>query len=137
MAVLVTGGAGFIGSHTCVNLLDRGYEVIAIDNFSNSSPLAFDAINTLTGSTAITYEVDLRDYSALDRIFDQHPIQFVIHFAAKKAVRESMRVPLEYFDVNIVGTTNLLRSMAEHDVWRLVFSSSCSLYGAGYDKPIT
>lgn len=137
MAILVAGGAGFIGSHTCVELLDRGYEVIVVDNFSNSSPRALDAVHRLAGRTLIAHELDLRDPRALDRVFERYPIQAVIHFAAKKAVRESMRVPFEYFDVNIMGTTSLLRSMVEHDVWKLVFSSSCSLYGARYSKPIT
>ena len=85
----------------------------------------------------VAHEIDLRDRRALDRVFEQHPIQAVIHFAAKKAVRESMRIPFEYFDVNIMGTTSLLRSMVEHNVGKLVFSSSCSIYGAGYGEPIT
>jgi UDP-glucose 4-epimerase len=137
MAILVAGGAGFIGSHTCVALLDHGYEVIVVDDFSNSSPGALDAVRRLSGRALVAYEADLRDRRALDRVFEQHPIQAVIHFAAKKAVRESMRIPFEYFDVNIMGTTSLLRSMMEHDVGKLVFSSSCSIYGAGYGVPIT
>ena len=137
MAILVAGGAGFIGSHTCAELLDRGYEVIVVDNFSNSSPRALDAVHRLAGRALIVHELELRDRRALDRVFEQYPIQAVIHFAAKKAVRESMRIPFEYFDVNIMGMTSLLRSMVEHDVRKLVFSSSCSLYGAHHSKPIT
>ena len=137
MAILVTGGAGFIGSHTCVDLLDHGYEVIVVDNFSNSSPTALDAVRRLTGRSLVAHELDLRERHALDWVFEKHPIQAVIHFAAKKAVRESLRIPFEYFDVNIMGTTSLLRCMVEHDVRRLVFSSSCSIYGGRYSDPIT
>ena len=137
MAILVTGGAGFIGSHTCADLLDHDYEVIVVDNFSNSFPGALDVVRKLTGGTLAAYELDLRDRHALDDVFKQHPIQAVIHFAAKKAVRESMQIPFEYFDVNIMGMTSLLRSMVEHDVRRLVFSSSCSIYGGHYSEPIT
>jgi UDP-glucose 4-epimerase len=136
MAILVTGGAGFIGSHTCLDLLDRSYEVVVVDNFSNSSPIALDAVQKLAGRSLIAEEVDLRDRKAVDCVFERHPIEAVIHFAAKKAVRESVGIPLEYFDVNITGTTNLLRSMVEHDVEKLVFSSSCSIYGARYTEPI-
>lgn len=137
MAILVTGGAGFIGSHTCVELLEHGYEVIVVDDFSNSSPIALDAVRKLAGRALVAHKVDLRDRQALDRVFEQYPIRAVIHFAAKKAVNESMRIPFEYFDVNITGTTNLLRSMLEHEVGKLVFSSSCSIYGARYSEPIS
>jgi UDP-glucose 4-epimerase len=136
MAILVTGGAGFIGSHTCVELLDHGYEVVVADDYSNSSPVALDAVQRLAGRSLVAHEVDMRDRDALDCVFERHAIQAVIHFAAKKAVRESMGIPLEYFDVNITGTTNLLGSMVEHGVEKLVFSSSCSIYGARYTKPI-
>ena len=136
MTILVTGGAGFIGSHTCVELLERGYEVVVVDDFSNSSPVALGAVRRLAGRALAAHEVDLRDRLGLDRIFEQHPIRAVIHFAGKKAVRQSLQIPFEYFDVNIMGTTNLLRSMVEHDVRKLVFSSSCSIYGARYSKPI-
>lgn len=137
MTVLVTGGAGFIGSHTCVELLSHGYDVVVVDNFSNSSPTALDAVRRLGGGTLVAHEVDLRDRPGLERIFAQHSIRVVIHFAGKKAVRESLRIPFEYFDINITGTTNLLRCMVEHDVRKLVFSSSCSIYGAQYSEPIT
>ena len=137
MAVLVTGGAGFIGSHTCVELMAHGYDVVVVDNFSNSSRAALDAVRRLGGAPLIAHEIDLRDRLGLARVFEQHPIQAVIHFAAKKAVRESLRIPFEYFDVNLTGTNNLLRCMVEHGVSKLVFSSSCSIYGGQYAKPIT
>jgi UDP-glucose 4-epimerase len=136
MPVLVTGGAGFIGSHTCLELLDRGYEVVVVDDFSNSSPAALAAVRALTGRELVVHEVDLRDHRALDHVFGQHRIEAVIHFAAKKAIGESLRIPLEYFDINIAGTTSLLRCMARHQVGRLVFSSSCSIYGGQYSAPI-
>lgn len=135
--VLVTGGAGFIGSHTCVELLARGHDVVVADNYSNSSPAALDAVRDLAGRPVIAHELDIRDHRALDRVFAEHPIEAVIHFAAKKAVGESMRIPLDYFDINLAGTTNLLRTMQEHDVHNLVFSSSCSIYGDQYAAPIT
>jgi UDP-glucose 4-epimerase len=136
MAILVTGGAGFIGTHTCVELLDHGYDVVVVDDFPNSSAIALDAVQRLAGRSLIVDEVDLRDRNALDRVFGRHPIQAVIHFAAKKAVRESVLIPLEYFDVNITSTTNLLRCMLRHEVEKLVFSSSCSIYGGRYTQPI-
>jgi UDP-glucose 4-epimerase len=136
MPVLVTGGAGFIGSHTCLELLERGYEVVAVDDFSNSSPAAPTAVRRLTGRDLVLHELDLRDHRALDHLFGLHRIEAVIHFAAKKAIGESLRMPLEYFDINIAGTTSLLRCMARHDVGRLVFSTSCSIYGGQYSAPI-
>lgn len=137
MRVLVTGGAGFIGSHTCVELTGRGHEVVIVDNYSNSSPAALDAVGELAGRSLVSYEVDLRDRHPLSRVFDEHPIEAVVHFAAMKAVRESVQAPVDYFDVNISGTTNLIRAMLDHDVRQLVFSSSCSIYGDQYRDPIT
>jgi UDP-glucose 4-epimerase len=137
MAILVTGGAGFIGSHTCVELLAHGYELVVVDDFSNSSPGALTAVRQLTHRGLGLQELDLRDYSGLDQVFGQHRIDAVVHFAAKKAVGESLQVPLEYFDVNIGGTTTLLRCMARHGVRQLVFSSSCSIYGDLYSTPIS
>jgi UDP-glucose 4-epimerase len=134
--VLVTGGAGFIGSHTCVELLAHGHEVVVVDNFSNSSPGAVDAVQKLAGRPLVLHEADLRDRADLDAIFAAHRIDAVIHFAAKKAVGESMRIPLEYFDINIGGTTALLRAMNDHGVRRLVFSSSCSIYGETTKVPL-
>ena len=135
--VLVTGGAGFIGSHTCAELLARGHEVVVVDNYSNSSPAALAAIAGLAGRPVVAHELDMRDHHALDEVFARYPIDAVIHFAAKKAVGESMLIPLEYFDINLAGTTNLLRAMNEHGVHKLVFSSSCSIYGGQYAAPVT
>jgi len=137
MTVLVTGGAGFIGSHTCVELLGQGHEVVVVDDYSNSSHAALDAVRELAGRPVARYEVDLRDRQALSRVFSEYRFESVIHFAAKKAVGESTQIPLDYFDVNIGGTTNLIRVMLDHDVTQLVFSSSCSIYGDQYDSPIT
>ena len=134
--VLVTGGAGFIGSHTCVELLDHGHEVVVVDDFSNSSPGAVDAVMKLAGRPLTLHHADLRDRAALDAVFAAHDIDAVVHFAAKKAVGESARIPLEYFDINIGGTTALLRAMNDHGVHRLVFSSSCSIYGDTSKVPL-
>ncbi|WP_267245433.1 UDP-glucose 4-epimerase GalE [Streptomyces sp. PR69] len=128
--VLVTGGAGFIGSHTCVELIEHGYEVVVVDDHSNSSPHALERIAKVAGRpVAAAYRADLRDRAALDRVFAAHSIDAVVHFAAKKAVGESVEKPTEYYDVNLGGTTALLHAMRTHRVHRLVFSSSCSVYG--------
>ena len=127
--VLVTGGAGFIGSHTCLELLNRGHEVVVADDYSNSSPRALDRVQKLAGMPLHAYEVDLRDRGSLGPIFDGHPIDAVIHFAGKKAVGESTETPLTYYDVNVGGTAVLLRLMEAHGIHQLVFSSSCSIYG--------
>jgi len=137
MSVLVTGGAGFIGSHACAELLDHGHEVVVADRFSNSWPAALDAVRALSGRDLAVYPVDLRDGTALDEVFGAHPIDSVIHFAALKSVGESVSIPLDYFDVNVGGTISLLRAMRRHRVTRLVFSSSCSVYGDQYSRPIT
>jgi UDP-glucose 4-epimerase len=137
MTILVTGGAGFIGSHTCVELADHGYEVAVVDDFSNCLPGVMDAVRRLTGRDIAVHRADIRDAAALARVFDSHAVSAVVHFAAKKAVGESTLIPLEYFDVNIGGTVTLLRAMASHGVHKLVFSSSCSVYGDGHGRPIT
>jgi UDP-glucose 4-epimerase len=134
--ILVTGGAGFIGSHTSLELLTHGHDVIVVDDYSNSSPAALARVREIAGRSLTSYEVDLRDRVALSAIFAAHPIEAVIHFAAKKAVGESIQIPLDYFDINISGTTSLLRVMKEHDVRALVFSSSCSIYGDNPDVPL-
>ena len=137
MTVLVTGGAGFIGSHTCVELLACGHEVIVVDNYSNSSPAALSHVEKVAGHPLVAaYELDLRDRRALADVFRSSPIDAVVHFAAMKAVGESMRIPLDYYDNNIGGTTNLLRVMNEHGVHRLVFSSSCAISGEADRTPI-
>ncbi len=134
--VLVTGGAGFIGSHTCVELLAHDYDVVIVDDYSNSSPGAVRRIEQVAGRPLTAYQADLRDPSALGDIFAAHRFDAVIHFAAKKAVGESMNIPLEYYDINVGGTVTLLRAMAQHSVQRLVFSSSCSIYGSATRLPL-
>ncbi|MFW6724240.1 UDP-glucose 4-epimerase GalE [Streptomyces sp. MAR4 CNY-716] len=135
--VLVTGGAGFIGSHTCVELLDHGYDVVVLDDHSNSSPRALERIAKTAGRpVTAAYESDLRDRRALSAVFAAHPVDAVIHFAAKKAVGESVEKPVEYYDTNVGGTTALLSAMREHGVHRLVFSSSCSIYGDAAKVPL-
>ena len=136
MLILVTGGAGYIGSHTCVDLLDHGHDVVIADNYSTGSPEAVDAIRRLSGRRVTAHTVDLRDRNALDHVFAQHEFGAVIHFAAKKSVPESTQIPLEYYDTNLTGTVNLLRAMRDHKVGQLVFSSSCSVYGDAHDGPI-
>jgi UDP-glucose 4-epimerase len=135
--VLVTGGAGFIGSHACADLLANDYEVVVVDNYSNSHPEALDRVRKVAGRPPIAYEADIRDRGELSKVFAAHPIDAVIHFAGKKAVGESMRVPLDYYDVNVGGTAALLRVMVDHGVTDLVFSSSCSIYGEADDRPLT
>jgi len=136
MAVLVTGGAGFIGSHTCVELLNRGYDVVVADNYGNSSPGALAAVRKVAGRGFAAHEVDMRDAGKLDEIFAAHQIEAVIHFAAHKSVRESTRLPLEYYGNNVGSMIGLLGAMVRHDVSRLVFSGSCSIFGARYREPI-
>ena len=137
MAILVTGGAGFIGSHTCVELLRRGHDVVVADDYSNSSPAALTAIRDVSGRNIIAYKMDIRDQHALDDVFAEHQIDAVIHFAAKKSVRESVHIPLDYYAINVGCTISLVTAMLRHDVRRLVFSSSCSIYGGRYSTPIS
>lgn len=140
MKVLVTGGTGFIGSHTVVELQEAGYEVVAIDNFENSRPEVAGNIQQITGKTFAFIEADIRDKTALKNVFSAHPgIEAVIHFAAYKAVGESVQQPLKYYENNIGGTVNLLEAMKEHNVHHLVFSSSCTVYGdvSANQLPIT
>lgn len=136
--VLVTGGAGFIGSHTCVDLIEHGYEVVVIDDYSNSSPVALERVQKLAGRPLLAaYEADVRDGPAVAEVLNRHRIDAVIHFAAKKAVGESVDMPLEYYDINVGGTVTLLRVMRDHVVRRFVFSSSCSVYGNAEGAPLT
>lgn len=135
--VLVTGGAGFIGSHTCVDLLAHDYDVVVVDNYSNSSPAALDRVQKIAGRPLVGYVADLRDRHALHGVFERHDIDAVIHFAAKKAVGESMTIPIDYYDINLSGTTSLLRAMNAHGVHKLVFSSSCSIYGDAVRVPLS
>jgi len=135
MKVLVTGGAGYIGSHTCVELLNAGHDVIIVDNFVNSKPDALDCIRKITGRDFIFVESDLRDRAAMTRIFDENDIDAVIHFAGLKAVGESVAKPLEYYDNNLNGFIVLAEVMREHNVKRIVFSSSATVYGMNNPVP--
>ena len=136
MAVLVTGGAGYIGSHTCVELLNEGEEIIILDNFVNSKPEALDRIREISGKDFKFYEVDLLDEEGVERVFAENQIDAVIHFAGLKAVGESVQQPIRYYHNNLTGTLILCRAMEKHGVKRLVFSSSATVYGAPKSVPI-
>lgn len=136
MTILVTGGAGYIGSHTTVELLQAGYDVVVVDNFCNSHPEVLNRIQTLTGKSPVFYEADVRDADALTHIFQQHEIKSVIHFAGLKAVGESTRLPLKYYQNNIAATLTLCEIMQQHNVFDLVFSSSATVYGDPHAVPI-
>ncbi len=136
MRVLVCGGAGYIGSHTCVALAARGHEVVIADNFCNSAPAVLTRLERLIGRAPDAHRVDVRDASALTALFARHRFDAVIHFAALKAVGESCERPLDYFDNNISGTIALLRAMRAADVGQLVFSSSATVYGDPQSVPI-
>lgn len=136
MAILITGGAGYIGSSTCIELLNAGEEIVIADNFSNSKPAALDRIKEITGADFKFYKADMREEDALEEIFEQNDIREVIHFAGLKAVGESVEKPLMYYDNNVAGTVNLLKKMSAHGVKRMVFSSSATVYGAPKSVPI-
>ena len=129
MAVLVTGGAGYIGSHTCVELLNAGEEVVVVDNFCNSRLEALTRVQDISGRTLVAHETDIRDKDALRRVFRAHKIDAVIHFAALKAVGESSQIPLTYYNNNVAGTISLVEVMAEFECFSIVFSSSATVYG--------
>ncbi|MBP3718645.1 MAG: UDP-glucose 4-epimerase GalE [Eubacterium sp.] len=137
MKILVTGGAGYIGSHTCVELLDAGYEVVILDNLYNSSKKAVDRIEEITGKKVTFYENDMLDKEALEKIFSVENIDAVIHFAGLKAVGESVAKPLEYYKNNITGTLTLVEVMREHNCKNIIFSSSATVYGDPAFIPIT
>ena len=137
MKVLVTGGTGYIGSHTTVLLLEAGYEVTIVDNLSNSDASVVDRIERISGKTVSFFQADIRDRSQLGKLFGRTPFDAVIHFAGLKAVGESSRLPLEYYDNNVTGTLSLLFSMREARVKMLVFSSSATVYGVPKTLPIT
>jgi UDP-glucose 4-epimerase len=137
MSILVTGGAGFIGSHTCAALLGRGQSVVVADDHSNSSAAALDAVRRVSGGGLTAHRLDLRDQQAVEQVFTENQIDAVIHFAARKSVRESVRMPLEYYESNVGCTISLLQAMLRYHVQRLVFSSSCSIYGGRYSRPIS
>lgn len=137
MAILVTGGAGYIGSHTCVELLNAGYEVVVVDNLSNSCMEAVKRVEEITGKSITFYEEDILNREALKRIFEKESIDSVVHFAGLKAVGESVSKPLEYYHNNITGTLTLCEVMREHGVKDIVFSSSATVYGDPAEIPIT
>ncbi len=137
MAILVTGGAGYIGSHTTVELLAVGHEVIILDDFSNSSPKVLDRLKTITGKNIAFYEGSILNKPFLNKIFKENDIEAVIHFAAFKAVGESVKEPLKYYHNNIAGTISLLEVMTENKVKNIVFSSSATVYGMNNISPLT
>ena len=137
MKILVTGGAGYIGPHTCVELLNEGFEVVVIDNFSNSKSSSLDAIKKITGKDFKFYEIDYLDKDALNKVFEENKIDAVINFAGFKAVGESVQKPIEYYTNNISGALNLLDVMRKHNVKKFVFSSSATVYGNPEKIPLT
>ena len=135
--ILVTGGAGFIGSHTCVDLLNAGYDVVVIDDLSNASEVALKRVERITGKKVRAfYQGDVKDGALLDRIFDEQPICGAIHFAAYKAVGESVHKPIEYYQNNLGGTLELARALRDHGVYDIVFSSSATVYGQPDHVPV-
>ena len=137
MTILVTGGAGYIGSHTCVELLEGGHDVIVVDNLCNSSVKAIERVEEITGKTMTFYETDINDEAALDNIFSAHKIDAVIHFAGLKAVGESVSIPLEYYENNIGGTIVLCKVMSKYGCKNLIFSSSATVYGDTSTSPLS
>ena len=137
MSILVTGGAGFIGSHTCVELLNAGYDVVIVDNLYNASEKAVDRVKEITGKDLKFYQVDIRDREGLNEVFDKEDVESVIHFAGLKAVGESVQKPLEYYENNIGGRITLCDVMRSHGVKNIIFSSSATVYGDPAFIPIT
>ena len=136
MNILVTGGAGYIGTHTLVELLNRGHDVVVVDNYVNSHPESLDRVREITGKTFPFYEANVCDEVALDRIFDENKVDCVIHFAGLKAVGESCAKPLMYYRNNLDGMLSLISSMRKHDVKRFVFSSSATVYSGDNEMPL-
>ena len=137
MSILVAGGAGYIGSHTCVELLEAGYDVVVVDNLYNASEESLKRVEKITGKAVTFYEADILDKEALNKIFDAHEIEAVIHFAGYKAVGESVQKPIEYYHNNMTGTLVLCDVMRAHGVKNIVFSSSATVYGDPAQIPIT
>ena len=137
MFILITGGAGYIGSHAVVELVQAGHQVLVLDNFSNSSPLVLSRLEQITGKQVPYIEGDIRDEKLLKSIFNKYSIDAVMHFAGLKAVGESVQKPLEYYDNNVTGSLNLFKAMRAAGVYRLVFSSSATVYGDPQEIPIT
>ena len=136
MSVLVTGGAGYIGSHTCVELLESGYDVVVIDNLSNSNPKSLERVEMLTGKKLAFYEGDVRDEDLLKKIFAEHTIECVIHFAGLKAVGESVAIPWKYYDNNLNSTLVLTKVMGEVGMKNIIFSSSATVYSGDNEMPL-
>src|SRR5690554_502076 len=134
--VLVTGGAGFIGSHVCVELIAAGYRPVVVDNLCNSKPEALNRIATITGSAPVFYETDINNKDALREVFERHSFAAVMHFAGLKAVGESNQIPVKYYRYNVAGTLSLLEVMEEFEVRKLIFSSSAIVYGDPVSVPI-
>lgn len=137
MAVLVTGGAGFIGSHTCVELMESGEKIVVMDNFYNSTPAALDGICQISGRGFKFYEADMLDMPAVDKIFEENDIEMVIHFAGYKCVPESVKNPLMYYSNNLRGTFNILETMKKYGCTKFIFSSSATVYGFPEKVPVT
>ena len=135
--VLVTGGAGFIATHTDIELLNKGYDVISVDNYGNSSPVALERVEQITGKPVKRYDGDVRDEALMERVFAENNIDWVIHFAGLKAVGESVAKPIEYYDNNLYSTLVLLKVMKKHNVKKIIFSSSATVYGTPKELPIT
>jgi len=136
MQILITGGAGYIGSHACVELLEAGYEIVVVDNFVNSKPAVLKRIEEITGRRFRFYKVDIRDREGLRKVFDENEIGAVVHFAGLKAVGESVAYPLAYYHNNVAGTIVLCQVMQEYGVKKMVFSSSATVYGHPDKVPI-
>lgn len=136
MSILITGGAGFIGSHTCVEMLNSGYDVVVVDNLDNSSSESLGRVEKITGKKVKFYKEDVRNREALRKIFTENSIEAVIHFAGLKAVGESVREPIMYYDNNLINTLVLLETMNEFGVKKIVFSSSATVYGVATEMPL-
>lgn len=137
MAILTTGGAGYIGSHTCIELINAGYDVVVVDNLDNSSEKALERVEAIVGKKIKFYKEDVRNKEAMRKIFTENDIEAVIHFAGLKAVGESVAKPIEYYDNNLISTLVLLEVMREFGCKRLVFSSSATVYGVAKEMPLT
>lgn len=135
--ILVTGGAGFIGSHACVELINAGYDVVVVDNLVNSHEKSLDRVQQITGKRPLLFNVDVCDEKALDEVFSKCDIDSVIHFAGLKAVGESVQKPLEYFQNNLDASMILCKVMRAHNVKNLVFSSSATVYSGDNEMPLT
>lgn len=136
MKVLVTGGMGYIGSHTCVELLNKGYSVVIVDNLSNSNEEVINRLEKITGKRPVFYNADLRYEKELYNVFEKENVDSVMHFAALKSIPESVKFPIEYYENNVTGTLNVCRAMKKYSVKKIVLSSSAAVYGLTENKPI-